>query len=213
MSFGVLFGVAGVIFLAELPDKSLFATLVLGTRYRASWVWLGVATAFTVHVGIAVAAGGALALLPHRWVEAVVAALFLIGAALVLLAVIDLDRRLIPDAIVLPALAAVLILQIAFYPHHTLEWVLATLGAALFFFIPMLIYPAGMGMGDVKLAALLGAALGRSVAAAIILALLAGGAFALIVLAREGLGARRKAIAFGPFLALGGLVVFFLGGH
>lgn len=135
------------------------------------------------------------------------------GAALVLLAVIDLDRRLIPDAIVLPALAAVLILQIAFYPHHTLEWVLATLGAALFFFIPMLIYPAGMGMGDVKLAALLGAALGRSVAAAIILALLAGGAFALIVLAREGLGARRKAIAFGPFLALGGLVVFFLGGH
>ena len=90
---------------------------------------------------------------------------------------------------------------------------LATLGAALFFFIPMLIYPAGMGMGDVKLAALLGAALGRSVAAAIILALLAGGAFALIVLAREGLGARRKAIAFGPFLALGGLVVFFLGGH
>jgi len=132
---------------------------------------------------------------------------------LLLLAVIDLDRRLIPDAIVLPALAAVLTLQIAFHPHHTLEWVLAALGAALFLFIPMLIYPAGMGMGDVKLAALLGAALGTSVTLAIALALFAGGVVALFVLGREGIGARKKAIAFGPFLAFGGLVIFFLGGH
>jgi leader peptidase (prepilin peptidase) / N-methyltransferase len=132
---------------------------------------------------------------------------------LLLLTVIDLDRRLIPDAIVLPALGAVLVLQIAFHPSHTLEWVLASLGAALFFVIPMLIYPAGMGMGDVKLAALLGAALGKSVTVAIFLALVAGGLVALSVLAREGVGARKKAIAFGPFLALGGLVVFFLGGH
>ena len=143
--------------------------------------------------------------------HALIGAIF--AAALVLLTAIDLDRRLLPDAIVLPTLALVLILQIAFYPEHTLEWVLAALGAALFFFIPMLIYPAGMGMGDVKLAALLGAALGKSVAAAIALDLLAGGAFALVVLAREGLGARKKAVAFGPFLALGGLVVFFLSGH
>jgi leader peptidase (prepilin peptidase)/N-methyltransferase len=132
---------------------------------------------------------------------------------LVLLTVIDLDRRLIPDAIVLPALGAVLVLQIAFHPDHMLEWALASLGAALFFFIPMLIYPAGMGMGDVKLAALLGAALGRSVTAAIAFALLAGGVVALLVLAREGIGARKKAIPFGPFLAAGGLLVFFLGGH
>ena len=132
---------------------------------------------------------------------------------LVLLTVIDLDRRLIPDAIVLPALGAVLVLQIGFHPDHTLEWVLASLGAALFFFIPMLIYPAGMGMGDVKLAALLGAALGRSVTAAIAFALIAGGVIALVVLVREGVGARKKAIPFGPFLAAGGLLVFFLGGH
>lgn len=132
---------------------------------------------------------------------------------LVLLTVIDLDRRLIPDGIVLPALAAVMVLQIVFHPDHTLEWVLASLGAALFFFVPMLIYPAGIGMGDVKLAALLGAALGKSVTAAIFLALLAGGVVALVVLAREGMGARKKAIAFGPFLAAGGLLVFFLGGH
>jgi leader peptidase (prepilin peptidase)/N-methyltransferase len=135
------------------------------------------------------------------------------AAALVLLTAIDLDRRLIPNVIVLPALAIVLILQIAFYPDRTLEWVLAALAAALFFFVPMLVYPAGMGMGDVKLAALLGAALGKSVAAAIFAGLLAVAAVALIVLAREGLGARKKAIAFGPFLAFGGLLVFFLGGH
>jgi leader peptidase (prepilin peptidase)/N-methyltransferase len=132
---------------------------------------------------------------------------------LLLLTVIDLDRRLIPDAIVLPALGAVLVLHIAFYPDHTLEWVLASLGAALFFFIPMLIYPAGMGMGDVKLAALLGAALGRSVTLAVGFAVLAGGLVALLVLGHKGIGARKNTIAFGPFLAVGGLVVFFLGGH
>lgn len=84
MSFGILFLVAGVIFLAELPDKSMFASLVLGTRYRALHVWLGVATAFLVHVVIAVAAGGVLHLLPHRLVESVVAVLFLLGAGLIL---------------------------------------------------------------------------------------------------------------------------------
>ncbi len=143
----------------------------------------------------------------HAFVGAILA------VALALLTAIDLDRRLLPDAIVLPTLAVVLILQIAFYPDHALEWVLAALAAALFFFIPFLIYPAGMGMGDVKLAALLGAALGKSVAVAIAVGLLAGGAFALLVIAREGVGARKKAIPFGPFLALGGLVVLFLGGH
>jgi len=137
----------------------------------------------------------------------------ILAVALALLTAIDLDRRLLPDAIVLPTLAVVLVLQIAFYPDHALEWVLAALAAALFFFVPFLIYPAGMGMGDVKLAALLGAALGKSVAAAIAVGLFAGGAFALLVIAREGVGARKKAIPFGPFLALGGLVVLFLGGR
>ena len=137
----------------------------------------------------------------------------ILAVALVVLTAIDLDRRLLPDAIVLPTLGVVLILQIAFYPDHALEWVVAALAAALFFFIPLLVYPAGMGMGDVKLAALLGAALGKSVAAAILAALLAAAAVALFVLAREGLGARKKAIAFGPLLAFGGLLVLFLGGR
>lgn len=137
----------------------------------------------------------------------------ILSVSLVLLAAIDLDRRLLPDAIVVPALAAVLALQIAFYPDQTLEWVLAALLAALFFFVPLVVYPAGMGMGDVKLAALLGAALGKSVAAAIFAGLLAAAVVALIVLAREGLGARKKTIPFGPFLAFGGLVALFLAGR
>jgi len=120
--------------------------------------------------------------------HALVGAIF--AAALVLLTAIDLDRRLLPNVIVLPTLAVVLVLQIAFYPGHAVEWVLAALLAALFFFVPMLVYPAGMGMGDVKLAALLGAALGKAVAAAIVAGLLAAAAVALLVLAREGLGAR-----------------------
>jgi putative Ca2+/H+ antiporter (TMEM165/GDT1 family) len=74
----------GVIFLAELPDKTALASLMLGTRYRAGYVFAGIAAAFAVHVALAVAAGSLLALLPHRWVEAVVGLLFL-GGGLVLL--------------------------------------------------------------------------------------------------------------------------------
>jgi leader peptidase (prepilin peptidase) / N-methyltransferase len=135
----------------------------------------------------------------------------ILAVALVLLTAIDLDRRLLPDVIVLPTLAIVLVLQVAFYPHQTLEWMVASVSAALFFFIPMLVYPPGMGMGDVKLAGLLGAALGRAVAAAIVAALLAAGAVALFILVREGFGARKKGLPFGPFLAFGGLLVLFVG--
>jgi Ca2+/H+ antiporter, TMEM165/GDT1 family len=81
MGFAAVFGVAfGLTFLAELPDKSMFASLVLGTRFRPVWVWSGAAAAFAVHMGIAVSAGQLLTLLPHRVVDAVVAALFLAGS-------------------------------------------------------------------------------------------------------------------------------------
>src|SRR3954452_24167856 len=73
-----------VIFLSELPDKSLFASLVLGTRYRPLWVWLGVSAAFIVHVVIACVAGRLLTLAPERFVEIVVAVLFAFGAYLML---------------------------------------------------------------------------------------------------------------------------------
>jgi putative Ca2+/H+ antiporter (TMEM165/GDT1 family) len=81
MQYLAVVGVAfALTFLAELPDKSMFASFVLATRYRPSWVWAGAAAAFAVHMAIAVTAGQLLALLPHRAVESVVAALFVAGS-------------------------------------------------------------------------------------------------------------------------------------
>ncbi|MGW2436026.1 TMEM165/GDT1 family protein [Streptomyces goshikiensis] len=84
-SFTVTAIAFGVVFLAELPDKTALAGLMLGTRYRASYVYAGVAAAFAVHVALAIAAGSVLTLLPHRLVQAVVGVLFLAGAAMLLL--------------------------------------------------------------------------------------------------------------------------------
>ena len=139
--------------------------------------------------------------------DAVVAAFFC--AVLVVISAIDLERRIIPNRIVLPATAIVLVAQTLLHP--SLEWTLAALGAALFLFVPLLVYPAGMGMGDVKLALLLGAMLGRNVAAALMIGLIAGVIPSVFLLARHGMGARKKAIPFGPFLALGGVVALFAG--
>ena len=84
MNFAVLGTVFGLIFLAELPDKTALASLVLGTRYRPLHVFAGAAAAFVVHVSLAVALGSLLTLLPHRILQAVVGALFLLGAVLLL---------------------------------------------------------------------------------------------------------------------------------
>lgn len=97
-SFAVIAVVFGVIFLAELPDKTALAGLMLGTRYRASYVFAGVAAAFVVHVALAIAAGSLLTLLPHRWVQGVVGVLFLGGAAVLLLSTGDGEEEVRPPA-------------------------------------------------------------------------------------------------------------------
>jgi Ca2+/H+ antiporter, TMEM165/GDT1 family len=84
MSLAIAATVFGVIFLSELPDKTALASLILGSRYRPAYVFAGVAAAFTVHVGLAVAAGSLLTLLPHRPLEIIVAVLFAAGAVLLL---------------------------------------------------------------------------------------------------------------------------------
>ena len=84
MNLAVLATVFGVIFVAELPDKTALASLVLGTRYRPVFVFAGAAAAFVVHVVLAVSAGSVLFLLPHRALQAVVAVLFALGAFLML---------------------------------------------------------------------------------------------------------------------------------
>jgi putative Ca2+/H+ antiporter (TMEM165/GDT1 family) len=85
ISFTVTALVFGVVFLAELPDKTALAGLVLGTRYRASYVFAGVAAAFALHVALAVAAGSVLTLLPQQIVHALTGVLFLGGAAMLLM--------------------------------------------------------------------------------------------------------------------------------
>ncbi len=82
MNLGIAVLVFGVIFISELPDKSMFTALMLGTKYRPLYVWLGAASAFLLHVCIAVTIGQAFNLLPHRIAETVVALLFFVGALL-----------------------------------------------------------------------------------------------------------------------------------
>lgn len=139
--------------------------------------------------------------------RAAVAAFFC--AVLVAVTATDLTHRIVPNRIVLPAAALVLVAQTVVDPSP--EWALGALGASLFLFAAALAYPAGMGMGDVKLALLMGAALGRSVT----VALLGGMIFALVpsvvLLARHGSAARKMGIPFAPFLALGSVLALFAG--
>jgi leader peptidase (prepilin peptidase)/N-methyltransferase len=139
--------------------------------------------------------------------DAAVATLFC--AALVAISVTDFERKVIPNRIVLPAAAIVLAAQTALHPSP--EWVLAASGASLFLFLVAFAYPAGMGMGDVKLALLLGAMLGRTVPLAMMIGMLSALVPSTVLLVRHGSAARKMAIPFGPFLALGGLVGIYAG--
>jgi leader peptidase (prepilin peptidase)/N-methyltransferase len=133
------------------------------------------------------------------------------ATVLVVLSIIDVEERRLPNVIVLPAFALVLTAHLALEPGRAVEWVVASVGAALFLFLPSLFFPGGMGMGDFKLALLLGAMLGSAVVTAILVASIAGAVAALGVLAVRGASARGQAIPFGPFLALGGIVALFVG--
>lgn len=130
-------------------------------------------------------------------------------AVLVAVSAIDLEHRIIPNRIVLPAAALALVAQTALDPGP--EWIVAALGASGFLFAAALAYPAGMGMGDVKLALLMGAVLGRTVPVALMVGMLAAMIPGLYLLARHGKAARKMGIPFGPFLALGSVVALFWG--
>ena len=130
-------------------------------------------------------------------------------AALVAVSATDLERRIIPNRVVLPASVAVLVLNLIWHP--SVVWPIAGLGAALFFFIAALAYPRGMGMGDVKLALLIGVAVGKPTPVALFLALVLALVPSIVLLARHGAAARKMTLPFAPFLALGGLIGLFAG--
>ena len=140
-------------------------------------------------------------------VEAAAAALAC--GALVVVTATDLERRIVPNAVVLPAAAAVLALQTAAHPSP--EWALGAIGAAGFFFVAALAYPGGMGMGDVKLALLIGALLGLTTPVGILLALFLALVPSAVLLARHGARARKLGIPFAPFLAAGAVIALFAG--
>jgi prepilin signal peptidase PulO-like enzyme (type II secretory pathway) len=133
-----------------------------------------------------------------------------VSAVLVVVSAIDVEHRIIPNRIVLPATLAVLIARVSFFPGRALEWVLAAILAGAFLFLPRLLDSAAMGMGDVKLAMLIGAALGRGAILAISLALLCTLPVAVAVIVRHGGAARKMPLPFGPFLAAGALLVMFI---
>jgi leader peptidase (prepilin peptidase)/N-methyltransferase len=125
---------------------------------------------------------------------------------LVIVTVTDLELRLIPNRVLLPAAIAGLVIAAVSDPGSLPERLAAALAAGGLFFGAALAYPRGMGLGDVKLAATMGIFLGRNVAPAILVALLAGSAVGLVLLLQHGSAARKQAIPFGPFLAFGGVV-------
>jgi leader peptidase (prepilin peptidase)/N-methyltransferase len=133
------------------------------------------------------------------------------ASTLVAVTVTDLERRIIPNAILGVSAVIGLALALATDPGSVPERLIAALAAGGLLFAAALAYPRGMGMGDVKLAALMGLYLGSSVAPAILIALASGSVVGLGMMARHGAVARKQAIPFGPFLALGGIAALLIG--
>jgi leader peptidase (prepilin peptidase)/N-methyltransferase len=130
-------------------------------------------------------------------------------ASLVVVTATDLTHRIVPNRVVMPATVIVLALMTIAEPSP--EWAIASVGASAFLLVAALVYPGGMGMGDVKLALLMGAALGRIVPGALMLGMIAALVPSIVLFARHGSKARKMAIPFAPFLALGSVVALFAG--
>jgi leader peptidase (prepilin peptidase)/N-methyltransferase len=133
-------------------------------------------------------------------------------ATLVPVTFIDLEHRIIPNVIMLPSAVVAIAIVAAGESGQLVEHLIAGAAAGGFFLLAVLAYPRGMGMGDVKLAAVLGLYLGREVGVAVLVALVSGTLVGATIIARKGAREGRKtAVPFGPFLALGGIVAWFAG--
>ncbi|HLF67884.1 MAG TPA: A24 family peptidase [Gaiellaceae bacterium] len=139
--------------------------------------------------------------------EALAGAVFC--SILVIVTRTDFEHRLIPDRIVLPGSLLVLVLRTIDDP--SVEWAVSALGAGIVMFVVVLVYPRGMGMGDVKLSLLLGAGLGIEVIVGMFFGFFAAFVPAAVLLVRHGKEARKRAIPLGPFLALGAVIALFVG--
>jgi len=132
-------------------------------------------------------------------------------SALIALAAIDFDHKLLPNKIVYPLAAYGVIATLLVDRGDLVENLIAGAGAFTFLLLAVIAYPAGMGMGDVKLTGAMGLYLGASVIPALLAAFLSGSVVGLVIIAREGAAGRKKAVPFGVFLALGGIVGVLVG--
>ena len=193
--------------LAARDNVPVLSWLLLRGRCRGCGV--GISARYPLLEALTGAAFVAVALV--RGVDAHLAVELPFVAMLIAVAAIDLERRIVPNRILLPAavwaVAATAVVDLGALPEALIG------GAAAFtaLFAMALAYPAGMGMGDVKLAGVMGLYLGASVAPALLVAFLAGTVVGLAIVVREGRGARKKGVPFAPFLALGGIVGLLVG--
>jgi leader peptidase (prepilin peptidase)/N-methyltransferase len=147
----------------------------------------------------------------HDAAEGVIGLVFVAMLAIVTLT--DLERRIIPNKVLIAAAVICLAIAIPTDPGGVPERLIAAVAGGAVFFLGALAYPRGMGLGDVKLVAAMGLFLGRAVAPAILAGLLAGSVVGLALIAARGTEARKMTIPFGPFLAIGGIVGLLAGHH
>jgi leader peptidase (prepilin peptidase)/N-methyltransferase len=146
-----------------------------------------------------------------RGVDAGLALELPFAAMLILVAAIDLEHRIVPNKVLLPAAVYAVAVSPLVRPEDLLELAIAGSAAFAFMLAAALAYPAGMGMGDVKLAGVMGLYLGLAVAPALLIAFAAGSVVGIALMARHGAGARKRGVPFAPFMALGGLVALVAG--
>ena len=171
--------------------------------------WTRKATSRTVVMLVSAIACGAAGLrfgATRELIPALVLAFALVG-----ISSIDLRYRIIPDRITLPLAVAGLVLAAALRPSDLPELLLAAFAAGFFLLVAALLSPSGMGMGDVKLAFVLGLFVGRSVVIAVIIGLIGPVVPMILLLPRYGMRVRKLHLALGPFLALGGMVALLFG--
>ncbi len=185
---------------ADQPGYTLVKLMTASTPPRCATSWWS-SRASVTFVGV----------VPARGIEAELALVAPFTALLIAVTAIDLERRIIPNKLVAPALAYALVAGSLIDPGAMPERLAAGAGAFAFLLVAALACPAGMGMGDVKLAGVMGLYLGLSVAPALFTAFLTGTVAGVAIMLREGAGARKQSVPFGPFLALGGLVAVLAG--
>jgi leader peptidase (prepilin peptidase)/N-methyltransferase len=133
------------------------------------------------------------------------------AAMLIAVAGIDLEHRIVPNKILLPMAVWGIGAGAAVRPDMLPELLIGGAAAFTFLFVAALVHPKGMGMGDVKLAGVMGLYLGASVAPALLIGFLTGSVVGVAILAKHGAAGRKRGVPFAPFLALGGIVALLVG--